>query len=66
VRLIQFNGLALARGGIEIERKLTAAAIYSPMLATTAGPHLSLGCVSPCEFERRWRAGNNRKEEPAS
>jgi transposase InsO family protein len=28
--------------------------------------HSSLGYVSPSEFERRWRAGNKCKEEPAS
>jgi putative transposase len=28
--------------------------------------HSSLGYMSPSEFERRWRAGNKCKEEPAS
>ena len=28
--------------------------------------HSSLNYVSPSEFERRWRAGNERKEERAS
>ncbi|MFL9937487.1 integrase core domain-containing protein, partial [Paraburkholderia sp. RL18-103-BIB-C] len=28
--------------------------------------HSSLDYVSPSEFERRWRAGNQRKEERAS
>jgi hypothetical protein len=28
--------------------------------------HSSLDYVSPNEFERRWRAGNQHKEEPTS
>jgi transposase InsO family protein len=33
---------------------------------TTERLHSSLEYVSPSEFERRWRAGNQRNEEPAS